>query len=299
MRRRPFLNRKVGIGSTIAIVPLVAAATLAYACTNFVGVLEVWGNNTGGCSGAAPNGSCTRATGVVATGTDTWNGTEAMTQTVDSTIAEATTFREMPCTPGEWWTDAADLKIYRCSSDGVWMVTTYTFNPPCTSSNNGDIWIREDGTVMECTLGGNWVSTGQNRGGGQFYVEALSSGFNSLNQGSTSIWYDVNTVPVGYSSHTTWGGGSEDDCMDFDINGSSGTVNHGSVEVNRSGTIIAATTGPQGSGNSVTLFSTTAGIAGPYSLSMNEIANTSPEESAVCLSDSSSTNGNQAPLTVV
>jgi hypothetical protein len=134
---------------------------------------------------------------------------------------------------------------------------------------------------------------------GSFYVEAEVSGSNSLNQSASNIWYDVNTIPVGYpTSHTQWGGDPQYDCMDWNL-GSFGVVNRGSVEINTSGKIIAAATGTQGTGSSVTLFSSTAGIAGPYTLSSNEGANTSPQESGVCLSDSGSINGNQAPLTVL
>lgn len=214
------------LGGTFgAMVPLVVAATLVYACTNYVGLLQVWGDKSGGCSGTAPNGSCTSTTGVIVTGDDSWNGSQAMTQTVNSTVSKATT------------------------------------------------------------------STGS------FYVEAeVGSGGNSLNQGTSSIWYDVNTIPIGYTSHTTWGGDPSYDCMTWNMN-NYGVVNRGSVEINTSGKIIAAATGSLGGGSSMTLFSSSAGIAGPFSVS-GESANTSPQESGVCLSDSSSTNGNQAPLTL-
>lgn len=231
-------NRKALIAFGIATVPLIAAATLVYACTNYVGLLQVWGNNTGGCSGTAPNGSCTSGSGVIVTGSDSWNGGQAMTQSVNSTVSKAT------------------------------------------------------------------HSTGS------FYVEAEVSSGNTLNQSCNeqppnchSIWYDVNTIPIGYTSHTTWGGDPNYDCMSWDVGGSSGVLNHGSVEINTSGKIIAANTARASAGGvggtNVTLFSSSAGIAGPYALSSNEGANTSPQESGVCLSDSSSTNGNQAPLTVV
>lgn len=231
MRFTHGLNRKALIAFGVATVPLIAAATLVYACTNYVGLMQVWGDNTGGCSGTAPSGSCTGTSGVIVTGKDSWNGNQAMTQTVNSTISKATH-------------------------------TT-----------------------------------------GSFYVEAEVSGSNSLNQGSSSVWYDVNTIPIGYTSHTTWGGDPNYDCMSWDVGGTSGVLNHGSVEINTSGKIIAANTARASAGGvggtTVTLFSSSAGIAGPYTLSSNESANTSPQESGVCLSDSSSTNGNQAPLTVV
>lgn len=218
---------KVGAASTLTTVSLVTLATVVFACTNYVGIEQVWGDESGGCTGTAPNGSCTGTSGVKVTGNDSWNGSQAMTQTVNSTISEAT------------------------------------------------------------------ASTGS------FYVEAEGSGSNTLNQGTSSIWYNVNTIPVGYTSHTTWGGDPNYDCMDWDLGGSSGVKNVGSVEINTSGKIIAAASGSHGGGTSLTLFSSSAGIAGPFSLASNEgSTNTSPQESGVCLSDSTSTNGNQAPLTL-
>lgn len=224
---------KLLIGSGIALVPLITAATLVFACTNYVGLLQVWGDSSGGCSGTAPSGSCTSTSGVIVTGNDSWNGSQAMTQTVNSTQSKAT------------------------------------------------------------------HSTGK------FYIEAEVSGSNSINQSCSevpsnchSIWYDVNTIPIGYTNHTTWGGDPSYDCMSWNMN-SYGVKNNGSVQINTSGKIIAAMSGAQGTGSSVTLFSTSAGIAGPYSLQSNLVANTSPAEAGVCLSDSSSTNGNQAPLTIV
>ncbi|MBV8527401.1 MAG: hypothetical protein JOZ75_03710 [Candidatus Dormibacteraeota bacterium] len=216
-------HKKLGVAAVIAMVPLTLAATLVYACTNYVGVLQVWGDSSGGCSA----GSCTSTSGVKVTGNDTWNGSQAMTQTVNSTVSKAT------------------------------------------------------------------HSTGS------FYIEAEVSGSNSLNQSGTgSIWYDVNTIPIGYTSHTTWGGDPSYDCMTWNMN-NYGVKNNGSVQINTSGKIVAAASGSLGGGSSVTLYNSTAGIAGPYSLQSNLTANTSPQEAGVCLSDSTSTNGNQAPLTIV
>lgn len=227
---------KLLVGAFIAIVPLITAATLVFACTNYVGLLQVWGDiggtgtppPTGPCSGSAPNGSCTSTAGVIVTGNDSWNGSQAMTQTVQ-----------------------ANNFAYATHSTG------------------------------------------------SFYVEAEVSGSNSLNQGSSSIWYDVNTIPIGYTSHTTWGGDPNYECMSWNMN-QHGVTNRGSVQINTSGKIVAAATGSLGGGSSMTLFSSSAGIAGPFSVS-GEAANTRPgtEESGVCLSDSTSTNGNQAPLTLV
>lgn len=218
------LHTKLGLGAALAVVPLVVAASLVYA-DNWVGILQVWGDNSGGCSGTAPSGTCTSNSGVKVTGDDAWDGSQGMTQTVNSTVSKAT------------------------------------------------------------------ASTGS------FYIEAEVSGTNSLNQGTSSIWYDVNTIPVGYTSHTTWGGDQSYDCESWNM-GANGVVNRGSVEINTSGKIVAAATGSLGGGNSMTLFSSSAGIAGPFSVS-GESANTSPAESGICVSDSSNTNGNQAPLTLV
>lgn len=229
MRPTHGVKRKVGVATGIAVVPLIAAATVVFACTNYVGLLQVWGSGSGGCSGTAPNGSCTSSSGVIVTGNDSWNGSQAMTQSVNGTHSTAP------------------------------------------------------------------------HGTGSFYVEAEKSGSNSLNQGTSDIWYDVNTIPVGYTTHTTWGGDPNFDCMDWDVGGTSGVKTVGSVKINTSGLITASATGAQGGGSAKTLFSTSAGIAGPFSLSSNEGSNNNPpgtQESGVCLSDTSSTNGNQAPLTV-
>lgn len=223
-------HKKLLGGSFVALVPLVTAATLVYACTNYVGLLQVWGSQdhlggAGPCSGTAPNGTCTSTAGVIVTGTDSWNGLQAMTQTVNGTVSYAT------------------------------------------------------------------------HGTGSFYVEAEVSGSNSLNQSASSIWYDVNTIPVGYTSHTMWGGTNAYDCMSWNIPNAVAT-NRGSVQINTSGKIVAAATGSLGGGSSMTLFSSSAGIAGPFSVS-GEGANSGGHESGVCLSDSTSTNGNQAPLTLL
>lgn len=226
---------KLLVGSLGALVPLITAATVVFACTNYVGLLQVWGDNTGGCSGTAPSGSCTGTSGEIVTGNDTWNAAGAMTQTVGNPTTKAT------------------------------------------------------------------------HGTGSFYVEAEVSGSNSLNQSCSevpanchSIWYDVNTIPIGYpTSRLTWGGDPSYDCMSWNMN-QHGVVNRGSVQINTSGLIIAAKTGSLGAGTTVTLFSSSAGIAGPFSTSGEAANTTNPAaESGVCLSDATSNNGNQAPLLLV
>lgn len=224
------LKRKVGFASFPAMLTLLGLVSVAYACTNYVGVVQVWGDKNRSCSGTiqTSNYACTSGTGVIVTGKDSWNGSGAMTQSVNSTISHANTY-----------------------------------------------------------------STGN------FYLLTSVSGSNSLNPTGSDIWYDVNTIPVGYTSHTTWGGDPNYDCMDWILGGASGVKNVGSVKIHTDGAIIAATNGTRGTGTSIPLANPSTGLAGPFPVASNETnTNTSPKESGVCVSDSTSTNGNQMPLTL-
>jgi hypothetical protein len=139
---------------------------------------------------------------------------------------------------------------------------------------------------------------GTNRG--CFYVSTGTGGIHaSFNETTSDIWYDVNTIPVGYTSHTTWGGDPNYDCMDWNTGSQYGVRNVGSVKIPGTGSgswglITQATNATQGTGSSVTVASN---VAGPFYIATNETSNnTGTQESGVCLSDSSSINGDQAPL---
>lgn len=216
-------DRRTIAAPAIAVAGIMSMAVTAFACTNYVGVVHMWGDQTTTTSGSE----------VLVTGNDSWNGAGAMTQSVSAKQVQA---------------------------------KKYT-----------------SGTVC-----------GANRG--CFYLQTGTSGSNSLNPTASAITYDVNTIPDGYTSHTTWGGDPNYDCMDWQ--GTNHNVrNVGSVSINTSGAITSAWDGSQGAGNSVTV---TSGVAGPFYVATNETsANTNSHESGVCISDTTSTNGNQMPLDLI
>ena len=107
--------------------------------------------------------------------------------------------------------------------------------------------------------------------------------------------YDINTIAIGYSNHTTWLNPSGD-CMSWRL--PSPVTKVGDATIGSGSNVGKITAAHDQSGNAVTVSS---GIAGPYHVPNTSayIASVSPQEGGVCISDSSSTNGNQAPLTLL
>lgn len=102
--------------------------------------------------------------------------------------------------------------------------------------------------------------------------------------------YDVNVINIGYSDHTTWLNPSGD-CMSWRLPNPVTKV--GTVTVGSVGKITSAT---DASGGAVTV---TNNIAGEFKFPSSYVANISPQEAGVCVSDSASVNGNQAPVTII
>lgn len=84
--------------------------------------------------------------------------------------------------------------------------------------------------------------------------------------------YDVNWIQIGYSTHATWLNPSGD-CMDWRV--PSAATNIGTISI-----------------------SSGAGKKG-FTIPDAAVINTGTQESGVCVSDSGSHNGNQAPLLIV
>lgn len=108
--------------------------------------------------------------------------------------------------------------------------------------------------------------------------------------------YDINAIAIGYSNHTTWLNPSGD-CMSWRL--PSPVTKVGDATIGSGTTKGLITAAHDASGNSLTV--TSGNIAGEYAVPNTTayIANTGTQEGGVCISDSSSTNGNQAPLTML
>lgn len=205
------------IALVIAMLPPMALVTHVYAM-NDVGDLWVWGNSTG------YDTTGTLAAQVI--GNQPPNDpSEAMTQTVNSTVAKS--------------------------------------------------------------YGGTSTSCGTSRGCFKIYTQPTQdSNAYALGAGT----YDVNVVNIGYSNHTTWLNPSGD-CESSRV--PSPVTKVGDVTIGTAGKIIAA---HDASGYSLTVIS---GIAGEFQFPTTFVANTTPQEAGVCVSDPNAVNGNQAPITIV
>lgn len=105
--------------------------------------------------------------------------------------------------------------------------------------------------------------------------------------------YDINTINIGYWNHATWLN-PIGDCMSWRLPSpvtKVGTATIGSGTI--AGKIYAAN---DASGNALPVSSN---IAGPYAVPNTYVFNVGPQEGGVCISDSTSANGNQAPLTML
>lgn len=218
-------NRKLLLAPIAVAVPFIAVAATVFACTNYVGDFWVWGNNTGY--------DTTGALAVQVVGLQPPNDpSQAMTQTVNSTVAKANT-----------GSSPVNCQNGTSNSTGCFKI----FTQPTQDS----------------------------------HAYALPAGT-----------YDINTINIGYSNHTTWLNPSGD-CMSWRLPNPVTKV--GDATIGSAGKITAA---HDASGNVLTVSSN---IAGPYAVPNTYAANVRPgsQEAGVCISDSTSTNGNQAPLTLI
>ena len=211
-------NKKLALAGATVATAMIGLAGTVFACTNYVGDFWVWGNSTGY--------DTTGTLAVQVIGLQPPNDpSQAMTQTVNSTVAKAKHGTDSLCT--------GNLGCFKI------------FTQPTQDSN----------------------------------AYALPSGT-----------YDINTINIGYTNHTTWSN-PNGDCMSWRL--PSPVTKVGDATVNSSGKITAA---HDAGGTSLTVSSN---IAGEYKLPTTYVISVSPAEAGVCISDSTSTNGNQAPLTVV
>lgn len=108
--------------------------------------------------------------------------------------------------------------------------------------------------------------------------------------------YDINTINTGYSDHSTWINPSGD-CMSWRLG--SGVTKAGDATIGSGTSAGKITAAHDANGTALTV---TNNIAGEYGVPTGYTANPrnpGTTEGGVCISDSSSTNGNQAPLTML
>ena len=221
---KKFDKRRVGAVPFLMLLILLLGASVAHACTAYVGTLSVRGNHS-------------TTAWATATGTDLWGGAQSMTQTVSSGVAVA-------------------------------------------KQAAGQFWIQTDDA---------------NPGVSNRYLRADSNRYDVNFQNGTG------TSSYGYKNHTTWNdpGG---DCMTWTLDGNTIRVGKVDMKANTSANRgeIAAAFGPDGV--TTVPVGTVAGldnVAGPFNMPASVIVPPSPYEQAVCVSDSKSIHGNQAPLKIV
>lgn len=218
-------GRKLPLAVAAVSVPLLGLASTVFACTNFVGDFWVWGNSSGY--------DTTGTLAVQTIGGQPAGGNQAMTQTVNTTVATA---------------DDPDVAGTNCTNGS----TNYNgcfkiFTQPTQDSN---AWALNAGT------------------------------------------YDVNINHVGYTNHTTWASPSGD-CM----TGESGITKVGDVTIGSGTSKGMITAAHDASGNALTVSTSPAGIAGQFAVPNTYTATSGSAEGGVCISDSTATDGTQAPLT--
>lgn len=139
-------KRKVLLAPIAAAVPFIAVAATVFACTNYVGMLWVWGRNTGY--------DTTGTLAVQVIGNQPFNDpSQAMTQSVNATVAKANSSTSsnkcsvtgnLPC-----------FKIYTAPrTDNGWALGagTYDLNVINIGYSNHTTWLNPNGDCMSWRL---------------------------------------------------------------------------------------------------------------------------------------------------